>query len=120
MSRLLHGGLLRTLNRSHLAQVLDATYVSVTQWLSRRNLDINWEPLFTQQVYAVVDREHPPATWQLIGFDFLAVAIVRIGTGFNRLFDLDGSLRARNRPVPLSRRPIRRAVRNLHFLQCAL
>ena len=36
MSRLLHGGLLRTLNRSHLAQVLDATYVSVTQWLSRR------------------------------------------------------------------------------------
>ena len=83
-------------------------------------LDINWEPLFTQQVYAVVDREHPLATRQLIGFDFLAVAIVRIGTGFNWLFDLDGSLRARNRPVPFSRRPIRPAVRNLHFLQCAL
>jgi hypothetical protein len=54
------------------------------------------------------------------GFDFLAVAIVRIGADFTRLFDLDGSLRAWNRPVPLSRRPIRRAVLNLRFLQCAL
>ena len=82
-------------------------------------LDINWEPLFTQQLYAVVDRGHPLATRQLIGFDFLAVAIVRIGAGFNRLFDLDGSLRARNRPVPLSRGPTRRAVRIPHFLRCA-
>src|SRR6201993_4130628 len=31
--------------------------------------DVTWEPLFTQQLYAVVHREHPLATRQLIGFD---------------------------------------------------
>src|SRR4029077_14259992 len=36
-------------------------------------LDIEWEPLFTQQLYAVVDREHPLATRGLVGFDELAV-----------------------------------------------
>ena len=35
-------------------------------------LDIQWEPLFTQQLYAVVDREHPLATRDLVGFDELA------------------------------------------------
>ena len=31
--------------------------------------DVTWEPLFTQQLYAVVHRGHPLATRQLIGFD---------------------------------------------------
>ena len=31
--------------------------------------EVTWEPLFTQQLYAVVHREHPLATRQLIGFD---------------------------------------------------
>ncbi len=35
-------------------------------------LDIKWEPLFTQQLYAVVDREHPLATRGSVGFDELA------------------------------------------------
>jgi DNA-binding transcriptional LysR family regulator len=35
-------------------------------------LDIKWEPLFTQQLYAVVEREHPLATRDLVGFDELA------------------------------------------------
>jgi LysR family transcriptional activator of glutamate synthase operon len=35
-------------------------------------LDVEWEPLFTQQLYAVVDREHPLATRDLVGFDELA------------------------------------------------
>ena len=35
-------------------------------------LDVEWEPLFTQQLYAVVDREHPLATRGLVGFDELA------------------------------------------------
>src|SRR5246500_996605 len=35
-------------------------------------LNIKWEPLFTQQLYAVVDREHPLATRDLVGFDELA------------------------------------------------
>ena len=30
--------------------------------------DVTWEPLFTQQLYAVVHREHPIATRQLIDF----------------------------------------------------
>jgi DNA-binding transcriptional LysR family regulator len=34
--------------------------------------DVEWEPLFTQQLYAVVDREHPLATRGLVGFDELA------------------------------------------------
>ena len=35
-------------------------------------LDIRWKPLFTQQLYAVVDRENPLATRDLVGFDELA------------------------------------------------
>jgi LysR family transcriptional activator of glutamate synthase operon len=35
-------------------------------------LDVEWEPLFTQQLYAVVDREHPLATRGVVGFDELA------------------------------------------------
>jgi LysR family transcriptional activator of glutamate synthase operon len=31
--------------------------------------DVTWAPLFTQQLYAVVHREHPLATRQLIDFD---------------------------------------------------
>jgi LysR family transcriptional activator of glutamate synthase operon len=34
--------------------------------------DVAWEPLFTQQLYAVVDRAHPLATRQLIAFDELS------------------------------------------------
>jgi LysR family transcriptional activator of glutamate synthase operon len=34
--------------------------------------DVAWEPLFTEQLYAVVHREHPLATRQLIDFDELS------------------------------------------------
>ena len=34
-------------------------------------LDIKWEPLFTQQLYAVVDRENPLATRDLVRFNEL-------------------------------------------------
>src|SRR4029078_5471348 len=35
-------------------------------------LDVEWEPLFTEQLYAVFDRERPLATRDLVGFDELA------------------------------------------------
>jgi LysR family transcriptional activator of glutamate synthase operon len=34
--------------------------------------DVAWEPLFTQQLYAVVHREHPLAARQLVDFDELS------------------------------------------------
>jgi LysR family transcriptional activator of glutamate synthase operon len=53
-------------------------------------LDIKWEPLFTQQIYAVVDREHPLATRDRVGFDELAelpfVALNRDHT-LRKIFD---------------------------------
>jgi LysR family transcriptional activator of glutamate synthase operon len=53
-------------------------------------LDIKWEPLFTQQLYAVVDRENPLATRDLVGFDELAeqpfVALNRDHT-LRKIFD---------------------------------
>jgi LysR family transcriptional regulator, transcription activator of glutamate synthase operon len=53
-------------------------------------LDIKWEPLFTQQLYAVVDRAHPLATRGSVGFDELAdqrfVALNREHT-LRRIFD---------------------------------
>ncbi len=53
-------------------------------------LDIRWEPLFTQQLYAVVHRENPLATRDLVGFDELAeqpfVALNRDHT-LRRIFD---------------------------------
>jgi LysR family transcriptional activator of glutamate synthase operon len=52
--------------------------------------DVTWEPLFTQQLYAVVHREHPLATRQLIGFDEISeepfVALDRDHT-LRRIFD---------------------------------
>jgi LysR family transcriptional activator of glutamate synthase operon len=53
-------------------------------------LDIRWEPLFTEQLYAVVHREHPLATRGLVVFDELAeqpfVALNRDHT-LRRIFD---------------------------------
>jgi LysR family transcriptional activator of glutamate synthase operon len=52
--------------------------------------DVTWKPLFTQQLYAVVHREHPLATRQLIGFDEISdqpfVALDRDHT-LRKIFD---------------------------------
>jgi LysR family transcriptional activator of glutamate synthase operon len=52
--------------------------------------DVTWEPLFTEQLYAVVYREHPLATRQLIGFDEISdqpfVALDRDHT-LRKIFD---------------------------------
>jgi LysR family transcriptional activator of glutamate synthase operon len=52
--------------------------------------DVTWEPLFIEQLYAVVHREHPLATRQLIGFDEISdqpfVALDRDHT-LRKIFD---------------------------------
>jgi LysR family transcriptional activator of glutamate synthase operon len=52
--------------------------------------DVTWQPLFTQQLYAVVHREHSLATRQLIEFDELTgqpfVALDRDHT-LRKIFD---------------------------------
>jgi LysR family transcriptional activator of glutamate synthase operon len=52
--------------------------------------DVTWKPLFTQQLYAVVHREHPLATRKLVGFDEISdqpfVALDRDHT-LRKIFD---------------------------------